>query len=142
VAVSVDPENPVVKLCAAGMQAEAEGKADAARELYLRAWDARANAYDGCLAAHYVARHQSRPEEELRWNQVSLDLADEVGGDLVRGFYSSLYLNLGRSHETLGNRALAQRNYDLAAAHLTDVPDGPYGDIVRGGVKAALARMA
>jgi hypothetical protein len=142
VRVSVDPENPVVKLCAAGMQAEALGKPEAARELYLAAWNARTGAYDGCLAAHYVARHQSRPEDGLHWNQISLDLARETDDDLVRGFFSSLYLNLGRSHETLGNRELARQSYDLAEAHLADVPEGAYGDVVRGGLTAARARMA
>ena len=140
--VSVDPENPVVKLCAEGMQAEAEGKPEAARERYLAAWNARTSAYDGCVAAHYVARHQSRPEEGLHWNQTSLDLAREADGELVRGFYASLYLNLGVSYETLGHRELARQNYDLAEAHLADGPDGPYGDVVRGGVKAALVRTA
>ena len=138
----MDPENPVVKLCAAGMQAEAEGKPDAARELYRAAWDARTGAYDGCLAAHYLARHQSRPEDGLHWNQISLDLAREAGGDLVRGFYSSLYLNLGSSHETLGNRELARQSYELAEAHLAAVPEGPYGDVVRRGLAAARARVA
>jgi len=94
------------------------------------------------MAAHYVARHETRPEDGLQWNQIALDLARESSGDLVRGFYASLHLNLGRSHEALGNRELARQNYDLAETHLPAVPDGPYGDIVRGGVKAALARMA
>ncbi len=136
----MDPNNPVVKLCAAGMKAESEGKADEARAFFLQAWDARANSFDGCLAAHYVARHQTTPEDGLHWNQQALDLADQVSGEVVRGFYASLYLNLGFSHETLGTRTEARRYYDLAAAHLVDVPEGPYGDIVRGGIKAALSR--
>ena len=140
--MSVDPENPVVQFCAAGMQAEADGKPEAARELFLAAWNARTNPYEGCVAAHYVARHETRPEDGLQWNQIALDLARESNEDLVRGFYSSLYLNLGRSHETLGNRELARQSYDLAETHLAAVPDGPYGDVVRGGVTAALARMA
>jgi hypothetical protein len=40
--VDVDPGNPVVKLCAQGMQAECEGRDDLARRLFARAWDERA----------------------------------------------------------------------------------------------------
>jgi hypothetical protein len=47
-----------------------------------------------------------------------------VGDDRVRGFYPSLYLNLGRSHEVLGHPAEASRYYELAAEGLDVVPAG------------------
>jgi hypothetical protein len=138
---TLNPDNPVVKLCAAGMQAEAEQRfADAAR-LFLEAWEARTDDFEGCVAAHYLARHQATPEDTFRWNRTSLELADAVGDDRVLGFYPSLHLNFGKSHETLGDRAAALRHYRLAEAGLEHLPAGPYGDLVRNGVRTALARM-
>lgn len=139
---TVDPENPVVKLCAQGMEAELAGRPVEARDLFLRAWDARRDDYDASIAAHFVARHQPTPQETLRWNQEALARADAAGGDPVRGFYPSLYLNLGHSHEQLGDVDEARRCYDLAAASATDLPPGPYGDIVRDGIARGLARVA
>jgi hypothetical protein len=83
----MDPENPVVKLCAQGMEAEFAGRPVEARDLFVRAWEARADDYDASVAAHFVARHQATPQETLRWNQEALARADAVGDERVRGFY-------------------------------------------------------
>jgi hypothetical protein len=81
----------------------------------MNAWEARQDDYDACIAAHYLARFQDSPEESLRWNQLALQHANLVGDDRVKDFYPSLYLNLGRSYEVLGNQAETQRYYGLAA---------------------------
>ena len=138
----MDPENPVVKLCAQGMEAEFAGRPVEARDLFVRAWEARADDYDACVAAHFVARHQATPEETLRWNQEALARAAAVADDRVRGFYPSLYLNLGHSHEQLGQLGEARQMYDLAAAAATDLPPGPYGDTVRDGIARGRQRVA
>jgi hypothetical protein len=83
--VDVDPDNPVVKLCAQGMQAESEGRHDNARRLFEQAWTEHAADYDACIAAHYLARHQRTPQESLRRDQVALRHADRVGDERVRG---------------------------------------------------------
>jgi len=88
---------------------------EAARSLYLQAWDISQDDYQACIAAHYLARFQATPEEMLCWNQEALDRARQVDDERVKEFYPSLYLNLGRSHDMLGNQAEAQRYYDLAA---------------------------
>ena len=137
----MDPNNPVVKLCTAGMEAEGTGQIEAARALFLQAWAARQNDYDACIAAHYVARHRP-PAETLHWNQVALDHADLADVALTGGFYPSLYLNMGWSHEQLGDLAEAGRYYDLATAKLDMLPDGPYAEVVRKGVAAGQARLA
>jgi tetratricopeptide (TPR) repeat protein len=138
----VDPDNPVVALCAQGMQAESEGRAADALALFLQAWQARSDDYESCIAAHYVARHQRTPEDILRWNQTSLDHATAVGDERVVGFYPSLYLNLGKCHEDLGDPERAMACYDLAAASSDALPPGPYGDMVRGGIAAGRERLA
>lgn len=71
--------------------------------------------YDACIAAHYVARFQETPEETLRWNQAALKHADAVKDERVKDFYPSLYVNLGRSYEVLGDQVNAQSYYQLAA---------------------------
>lgn len=138
--MDLDPDNPVVRLCAEGMQAEAEDRLGDAAALFLRAWDARTDDFEGCVAAHYVARHQDDPRETLRWNELAVTLADAVGDERVRGFYPSLYLNVGAAHERLGDVAEASRWFERAAAHLDAVPAGPYRDVVANGVAAGVDR--
>ena len=141
----MDPNNPIVKLCAEGIAAEMQGRPADARAAYQRAWAARADAFEACVAAHYVARHQDTPEDTHRWNAEALaqaDAAAAAGDERVRAFYPSLYLNVGHSCEVLGDAAGAARYYDLAEARLGDAPEGPYGDVVRHGVAEGRRRVA
>jgi len=138
----VDPNNPVVALCAEGMRAESAGRGAEAKELFERAWQAATDDYEACIAAHYLARHQETMEQTLHWNEVSLHRAELVGDDRVEGFLPSLYLNLGHCHEQLGDPERARAFYELAAGHLSAVPPGPYGDMLRDGVTRALERTA
>ena len=137
----MDPDSPIVKLCVAGMRAEGEGRLAEARGLFEQAWAARRDDYEACLAAHYLARHQPTLEAALYWNAEALRRAEAVGDERVLGFYSSLYLNLGHSYEVLGQAVKARRYYDLAAERLDQVPDGRYGDVVRGGLDRARQRV-
>ena len=111
----MDINNPVVQLCIQGTQAEFAGRREDAWAFYQRAWEAARDDFEACVAAHYVARGQTSPAEILRWNLEALKRADAVGGDQVRDFYPSLYLNMGHSYELVGNQIEAQRYYDLAA---------------------------
>ena len=111
----MDPENPVVKLCVAGTEAELRRDLAAARALYQEAWNAAQDDYEACIAAHYMARHRDTPAESLYWNQLALDKANAVADERVQAFYPSLYLNMGQSYEMLGQLEEAQRYYDLAA---------------------------
>lgn len=138
----MDPNNPVVRLCAEGMQAELARRPDDARALFRQAWDARRSDYDACVAAHFLARQQETPGDALLWNRRALDHADAVeDGERVRGFYPSLYLNLAHSHEMLGAVDEARRYYALAEVRLGDLPEGPYGDVVRDGVARGRERV-
>ncbi|MGY4952661.1 hypothetical protein [Streptomyces nigrescens] len=138
----MDPELPVVRLCVAGMQAEAEGRAGAARALFQQAWDSAADDYEACIAAHYLARHQNSPEETLRWNQECLDRADRVGAERVAGFYPSLHLNMGHACRQLGRPALAHTHFVRAAERVEQAPEGQYGDWNRIAIAAGLRDTA
>ena len=129
--IDVDPNNPVVQLCAQGMQAEVEGRDDDAGELFRRAWQAAADDYDACVAAHYVARHQRTAEQILHWNQECLERADRVGDERVLGFYPSLHLNLAQARRDLGDLELAYEHFAAAAEYVRQMPAGPYADWIR-----------
>jgi tetratricopeptide (TPR) repeat protein len=144
----IDPENLVAKLCVEGMQAEAEGRFADARACFEQAWAARQNDLDACIAAHYQARHQETLERILHWNQEALRYADTVSADAITGkgeeitaFYPSLYLNLGKSYEDLGDSATARHYYELAEEKAALLA-GEYGDIVRGGISSGLQRTS
>jgi tetratricopeptide (TPR) repeat protein len=130
----MDIDNPVVKLCMEGMEAEAKGRFEAARELFEQAWSICQDDYDACMAAHFLARQQDSPQATFAWNLEALNRADAVGDERVQSFYSSLYLNLGYSYETLGALAEARRYYQMATDRLDDVPDGPYKEMMRNGI--------
>ncbi|MEU6643325.1 hypothetical protein ABZ863_12325 [Saccharomonospora sp. NPDC046836] len=130
----MDTANPVIRLCSEGMRAEAQGRADAARALFEQAWDTATDDYEACVAAHYVARHQTTPRDTLHWNQVCLERADRVGDDRVAGFYASLHVNLGQAHRDLGDDIQAAQHFRLAATHLGAVPAGPYRNWLRLGI--------
>jgi hypothetical protein len=136
----MDPQNPVVQRCVAGMQAEAEDRPETARQLFQQAWDLRQDDFEACIAAHYLARHQATPADTLAWNQAALDFALAVGDERVRLWFASLYLNLGWSHEQLGQPSEAAHFYALAVAHSADLPNDGYGSVVRSALGAKSAQ--
>jgi hypothetical protein len=126
------------------MQAEAQGRHGDAYQLFSRAWESSTNDFEACIAAHYLARHQETPQEMLHWNQTALDRAAAVGDERVRGFYPSLYLNLGFSYETLGDRETARSYYHLASGELpsvSNIPDTPYVATIRQAIANGLDRL-
>lgn len=139
----VDSENPVVKLCAAGMAAEGQGRRADAKALFDEAWDTSSCDYEAAIAAHYVARHQPTPEATLEWNARALrraEAARDAADDRVTGFFPSLLLNYAHSLEQLGRIAEAQRHYEVAAAAVETLPADGYAALVRTGITAGLRR--
>lgn len=111
----MEADNRVIQLCIAGTQAEFRHNVAEAMTLYEQAWEIQTNAYEACIAAHYMARHQKDPKEELNWNQKALEFAGACGDDRVLPFLPSLYLNIGKSHEKLGDLDTAQKYFEQAA---------------------------
>jgi tetratricopeptide (TPR) repeat protein len=136
----MDPNNPVVKLCAAGMAAEGEGRSADAKALFEQAFAESRDDFEACIAAHYVARHQTTVEDELEWNSRALERANLVDDERVQGFYPSLYLNLAHSLEKMGRTGEACELYGTAAARLEGQPDSPYTQLVRSGISAGRQR--
>lgn len=132
----IDPDDPVVQLCIAGMTAEGAGDLDAAAARFRDAWDAHRTAYQGCIAAHYLARHQPDDTAALEWNRTALRLAEQAdaeGADIA-GFIPSLRLNLAHSHELLGQLDEARAELEIALVHLDALPESPYRGVVEQGL--------
>ncbi|WP_327267874.1 Get4 family protein [Streptomyces sp. NBC_01218] len=127
----MDPDNPVVSLCAQGMRAEAEGRPADAVGLFQQAWEAAGDDYEACVAAHYLARHQPTPRLTLHWNQEGLRRAELVGDERVAAFRPSLHLNLAKAYAEVGEPERAREHFVLAAARLEAVPPGPYAEWIR-----------
>jgi hypothetical protein len=108
-------DNPVVQLCIAGTQAEFQHKLDEAKAFYRQAWQIQNSDYEACVAAHYMARFQEDPHVEFDWNQKALEFAQACKDDRVTPFLPSLYLNMGKSFERLGNLVSAQHFYNKAS---------------------------
>ena len=130
----MESDNPVVRLCAEGMEAERSGRYDDARALFTQAWEGRRNDYEGCIAAHYLARHQPDVSSELRWNLAALSLAAAAPAGEVGGFLASLHLNVASSYKKLGAVAESRAHIALAETALGTLADGAYKDVVRRGI--------
>jgi tetratricopeptide (TPR) repeat protein len=140
--MGIDPNNPVVKLCAAGIGAEMAGRHNEAAKLYADAWNAKTNDFEACIAAHYVARLQATPEDALRWNSEALSLGEAATDEDLSSFFPSLYLNLGKGYEDLGEFANAKRFYLLAEDKLSALPNDTYAGTVKRGIRNGLERVA
>ena len=139
--MDLDPTNPVVALCAAGMAVG--GDAAAASECFARAWAARRDDFEAAVAAHYMARQQPAAAERLTWDGRAVTHAEaalEVGDGRVRGLLASLYLNLGDALLGAGRPMEARAAAERAEAALDALPDGGYRAFVAGGVARLRAR--
>lgn len=138
--MSIDPSNPVVELCAAGIAVD--GVPEEARALFARAWAARRDDYDACIAAHYMARHQPTPAETLAWNERALMHALRVTEGRADDFLPSLYLNLADALAAVGQVNEARAAAQHAAARLAGLPENGYREFVAGGVRRLLQRLS
>ena len=121
------PNNNVVRLCVQGMDMEERGKPEEAGSLFLRAWNEATNDFEKFLAAHFVARHQKSLPETLTWLETALQCALNVDDDGVKGALPSLYLNIAKCHEDLGNADDARKNHELAMSFTKEPSDrGPF----------------
>jgi len=137
--VRLDPDNPVVALCVAGIHVE--GTPAEARALFEQAWAARRTDYEASIAAHFLARHQETPADTLHWNLVAVRHAEAVPEDGAAEFMASLYLNLGDSYLATGQRVLATVAVDRAAVSLPALASDGYRAFVERGINGLRQRL-
>ena len=122
-----NPSNNVIKLCLQGMDMEGKGNAEGASRLFLQAWNEATNDSEKFTAAYCVARHQGSVRDKLKWLETSLQFASKINNDTVKGAFPSLYSNIAKCYEDLGDPDNAKKNHELANS-FTDKPsdNGPF----------------
>jgi len=122
-----NPNNPIVKLCVQGMDMEGKGKPEEASTLFLQAWNEAANEFEKFIAAYYVARHQKNVPDKLKWLETALQFALKINNDNVRGAFPSLYSNIAKCYEDLGDVDNAKKNSELSISFTGKLSDkGPF----------------
>lgn len=121
------PFNPVVKLCLQAMELEDKNQPGQAKEIFLQGWNEATNDFEKFLTAHYVARHQGIVADKLHWLETALQFALKVNNNAVNSALPSLYLNIAKCYEDLGNAGKAKANADLAMSYKHNPSDkGPF----------------
>lgn len=142
-----NPNNNIVKLCLQGMDLEGKSKTEEASRIFLQAWNEATNDFEKFIAAHYVTRHQKSVADKLKWVEASLQLALKINNDYVKGIFPSLYSNIAKCYEELGDFDKAKKNYELANMLKDKLSDnGPFyhgtkadlhvGDLLTAGAKS------
>lgn len=122
-----NPNNIVVRLCIQGMDMEEKGKPEEAGKLFLQAWNEATNDFERFTAAHYVARHQKDVADRLKWYETALAHALNVNDEAVKGAFASLYSNIAKCYEELGDIEQAEKNREAAASCTNNPTDkGPF----------------
>ena len=94
------------------------GNPDAARPLFIRAWDvAREAGEDGLAvdAAHMVAIVEP-PEQALEWNRKAIAFAEQSSDPTAKKWLGSLYNNTGWTYHDQGKYDLALDQFQKALA--------------------------
>ncbi len=139
--MSFDPNNPVIKLCAAGMDMEGKGNTEEARRLYVQAWNEAANDFEKFTAAHYVARQQASAPGKLTWDLTALTLALKINTDIIKESLPSLYLNVAKCYEDMNDLTNARENYQQALSFSVSLPDNGYGNMIKAGIMNGIKRV-
>jgi rifampin ADP-ribosylating transferase len=121
------PFNNVVKLCLQGMNLEEKAGSEEALKLFMQAWNEATNDFEKFLAAHYIARNQKTVSDNLKWLEIAVQSALKTNDDSVKSAFPSLYFNIAKCYEALGEPDKAKKNYELAIA-FRDYPadKGPF----------------
>ncbi|MDW9379387.1 NAD(+)--rifampin ADP-ribosyltransferase [Chryseobacterium sp. JV558] len=121
------PFNNLVKLCLQGMSMEDNKMPEEAERLFLQAWEEATDGHEKFLAAHYISRHQKTAADRLKWLEIALDFALKVNDDTVKSALPSLYLNISKCYEDLGDTEMSKKNAErslLLKNHPSD--KGPF----------------
>jgi len=125
--VEFDPNNNVVKLCLQGMAFEGKNEPEEAIRLFLQAWNEATNDFEKYLAAYYVTREQKSASDKLQWAETTLHFALKANSLSAMGAFPSLYLNIAKCYEDLGDLESAKKNYELAVSFKNKHTDnGPF----------------
>jgi len=109
------------------MGMEEKGEIEEASGMFLRAWDEAENDFERYIAAYFVARRRQDVAEKLKWFQTSLPFAVGVNNEASTSAFPSLYSNIAKCYEELGDVENAKKNRDLADSYSGEPSDsGPF----------------
>jgi len=140
--MNFDPNNKVIQLCTQGMDMEAGGNNNDAKQLFIQAWETSTNDFEKFTAAHYVARHQKTTEDKLNWDETALSFALKIEDDTMKAHYPSLYLNIAKCYEDLNDFDAAKNQYQLALSYADFLPENGYGKMIKSGIQHGLERIS
>jgi len=122
-----DPNNSIIQLCMMGMGMEDSGKPEEAGRLFLKAWGDAGNDFERFIAAFFAARQQKNISDKLKWLEISLQFALKLNDESVTSAFPSLYLNIAKCFEELGDFDKAKANYELFDSyHVPPSDKGPF----------------
>jgi rifampin ADP-ribosylating transferase len=112
--IKFDPNNAIIKLCMSGLGLEDSGNSEDAITMFHKAWHEATNDYERFIASYHIACIQKSISNKLKWMKTSLQCALKINDDNVKSAYSTLYLNIAKCYEELGDSENAKRNYELS----------------------------
>lgn len=148
-----DPDSIMEAIGQAVMQGRTGDKA-AARAKMLELWTeigALGDSLHRCALAHSMADLYEDPARALAWNIRALDAADAATDERVQAhhaglriadFYPSLHLNLADDYRRLASFEAAETHIDEAEQRAPNLPEGPYGDLIRSGIQGVAEAIA
>lgn len=125
--IKFDPNNAIIKLCMSGMGLEDSGDSEDAITMFHKAWHEATDDYERFIASYHLARIQKSITDKLKWMETSLQCALKINDDNVISTYLTLYLNIAKCYEELGDSENAKRNYELSnSAKVAPTDVGPF----------------
>jgi len=125
--IKFDPNNVVIKLCMSGISFEDSGKIEDAIMMFHKAWNEATDDYERFIAAYHLARQQKSITDKLKWMEISLQCALNINDENVKSAYSTLYLNIAKCFEELGDSDNAKKYYELSNSYKGAISDeGPF----------------
>ena len=122
-----NPNNNIVRLCLEGMSLEEKNEPEKANEVFFRAWNESTNDFEKFLSAYYIARHQQTSPDKLKWLQTALQFALQVKSESTNGALHSLYFNIAKCYEDVGDLDNTKKNYELSNLSKNKISDkGPF----------------
>ena len=125
--IRFDPNNAIIRLCMSGMNLENSGNLEDAAIMFHKAWCEATDDYERFVAAYHLARREKSVTDKLKWMETSLKCALNINDENVKSAYPSLYLNIAKYYEELGDSDNAKRNHELSNSYRSVLSDkGPF----------------
>ena len=142
--MTLDLDDHVMEGLARAQAFVGEDKIDDAKAVYEGLLDElRDDPRQAAAVAHMYAIIVDDPGEKLAINEESLRLAEAVGEDAFPvPLRATLFANIGWSHLVLGDRVAATGWYERAEEAAAGLGDDDYGNMMRNGIAAHLAKLS